>query len=124
MSFDGAISSSKRDAQHELHLAWSACTNGRRVDRGLDDPELRWYCDVAGRIAVLRAIEDVKNLTAELDGRVFAQRDVLREADIQLRERRTSTEVPASVAQRSRSGSTKSGRIYPLRDGSPARRNK
>jgi hypothetical protein len=28
MSFD-ARSSSKRDAQHELHLAWSAGTNGR-----------------------------------------------------------------------------------------------
>jgi hypothetical protein len=52
MSFD-ARSSSKRDAQHELHLARSAGTNGRRVDSGLDDPELCWYCDVAGRIPIL-----------------------------------------------------------------------
>jgi hypothetical protein len=80
----------------------------------LDDPKLRRYGHISGRIGELSAVENVEDLRAEFNGPLFVNREVLSETQVELRKRGASRDIASRIASSSGCGDSKGIRIEPV----------
>lgn len=98
------VALSEVNPQQELDLPWRARADRANVDRADDLAEgaaSAGVVEVAGvvgeRLAVLRMVEQIEELGAELKLHLFAERDVLGESQISLPEAGTADQVAPCV---------------------------